>query len=517
MLNLSTILESTARKDPLRIAITFGGRSFSFEETNAIATRVAAGLATAGVKPGDSIALCCPNLPQFLFIYFGVIKCGATVVPLNVLLKEGEIAFMLEDSGAVGFFCFEDTEELPVGEVGRTAFEQVKNCTRFWSITIDSEASPPFEGAGTFSSLISNAEEEFDTVSRSGEDTAVILYTSGTTGRAKGAELTHNNLAFNATISRDLTTLGPDDSILVVLPLFHVFGQVVLMLAGVLAGARLVILPRFDPGDAWKALEAERITIFAGVPTMYWGLLTHAEANNNNAEAACANLRVCCSGGAAMPLELMKAVEKRFEVVVIEGYGLSETSPVASFNHLDRERKPGSVGQAVWGVEIGIVDSEETFLPAGEVGEIVIRGHCVMKGYLNRPGDTKTAMRGGWFHTGDLGYMDADDYLFIVDRLKDMVLRGGYNVYPREVEEILIEHPEISLVAVIGIPSEEHGEEIKAFIVPKPGANLTESQIIDFAKERIAAYKYPRVVEFRDTLPMNATGKILKIELRKQA
>lgn len=518
MLNLATVLESAARRVPDGTALTFQGKSFSYAEADALASRTAAGLARAGVAPGDRVALACPNLPQFVFLYFGILKCGAVAVPFNVLLKEDEVAFLLEDSGAVGFLCFEGTDELPLGDVGRAAFGRAEGCRHFWSITVDPAAPPPFEGAGTVGALLAEGDAGFETVQRNGEDTAVVLYTSGTTGRPKGAELTHNSLCYNAMVSRDLVRLSGEDAVLVVLPLFHVFGQVVLMLAGLLATARIVLLPRFEPGAVFEQLAAEGITVFAGVPTMYWGLLAHADANTGiDVDAACAKLRVCATGGAAMPVELLKAVEARLGVAVIEGYGLSETSPVVTFNHLDRERRPGSAGQAIWGVEVGVVDDSGGFVEPGTDGEIVVRGHCVMKGYLNRPKETEEAMRGGWFHTGDIGHLDGEGYLHIVDRVKDMVLRGGYNVYPREVEEVLLQHPGISLAAVVGVPHEEHGEEIKAFVVPEPGAELTGEEVVAFARERIAAYKYPRIVEFREALPMNATGKILKTELRKDA
>ena len=516
MLNLATVLESANRMNPEATAITFPGTSFSYGETNALANKIAAGLRATGIEPGQSIALCSPNLPQFVFIYFGIIKAGCVVVPFNVLLAEEEFAYILNDSGAVGFFCFEGSDELPVGDTGRKAFARADGCRHFWSITLDLAAPAPFEGADTFGGLISGAADSFDTVDRSGEDTAVILYTSGTTGRPKGAELTHANLVLNTIVSVQFNALSSEDRILVALPLFHVFGQVVLMLAGLLANCRLVVMPRFEPAAVFARVAAERVTVLAGVPTMYWGLLNHAEMNPGvEARNLLESVRLCATGGAAMPLEVLRAVEERFGVTVLEGYGLSETSPVVSFNSLDAERKAGSAGRAVWGVEMRIVDPEDNTLPPGETGEVAVRGHCVMKGYLNRPEATAEAMRGGWFHTGDLGYMDEDGYLFIVDRLKDMVIRGGYNVYPREVEEVLIQHPAVSLCAVIGVPHPQYGEELKAFIVREPGSELDADSVIAFARERIAAYKYPRIVEFRDALPMNATGKILKTQLRK--
>ena len=517
MLNLATVLESSARKSPGATAITFPGRSVTYGATDALAQKVAAGLRAAGIEPGQRIALCSPNLPEFIFVYFGILKAGCVVVPFNVLLAEDEFAYILEDSGAVGFFCFEGTEELPVGETGRKAFARTESCRWFWSIALDPQAPAPFPGASTFHALVRDAADSFDTVDRSGEDTAVILYTSGTTGRPKGAELTHTNLVLNTVVLAQLTSLVEQDRILVVLPLFHVFGQVVLMLAGFLARSRLVVMPRFEPAAVFERIAAEEVTVLAGVPTMYWGLLTYVESRPDlDTKRLLGTVRVCATGGAAMPLEVLRAVEDRFDVTVLEGYGLSETSPVVSFNSLDAERRAGSAGRAVWGVEMRTVDSDDNPLPPGETGEVVVRGHCVMKGYLNRPDATAEAMRGGWFHTGDLGYIDAEGYLYIVDRLKDMVIRGGYNVYPREVEEVLIEHPEVSLCAVIGVPHEEYGEELKAFIVREPGSDLDTETIIAFTRERIAAYKYPRIIEFCDSLPMNATGKILKTHLRRQ-
>ncbi len=517
MLNLATVLESSARDRPDATAITFPGSTFTYAEVDGLANQVAIGIRAAGIEPGQRIALCSPNVPQFIFVYFGIIKAGCVVVPFNVLLAEDEFAYILEDSGAVGFFCFEGTNELPVGETGRRAFDRADGCRYFWSISLDPQAPDPFPGASTFHSLVQGADDHFDTVDRSGEDTAVILYTSGTTGRPKGAELTHSNLVLNTVVLAKVTDLSDQDRILVALPLFHVFGQVVLMLAGFLGNCRLVLMPRFEPAAVFERVKAERVTVLAGVPTMYWGLLTFAEAEPGlDAGGALETVRVCATGGAAMPLEVLRAVEERFNVTVLEGYGLSETSPGVSFNSVDVERRAGSVGRAIWGVEMRIVDPSDNPLPPRETGEVVVRGHCVMKGYLNRPEATAEAMRGGWFHTGDLGYMDEEGYLYIVDRLKDLVIRGGYNVYPREVEEVLIEHPEVSLCAVIGVPHEQYGEELKAFIVREPGSHLDAETVIAFARERVAAYKYPRIVEFCDSLPMNATGKILKTHLRKQ-
>ena len=298
------------------------------------------------------------------------------------------------------------------------------------------------------------------------------------------------------------------------LPLFHVYGQVVMMLSSILSGSSLIVLPRFDPIEVLKAMESFKATVFGGGPTMYWALLNTLDESKVDINIISKNLRVCSAGGSSLPLEVLQNFEKKFKVPILEGYGLSETSPGITFNHLGRQRKPGSVGQPVWGIEIKIFDENDKEVKTKDTGEIVVRGHAVMKGYYNNVDGTKNALRGGWFHTGDIGYYDEDGYLYIVDRVKDMIIRGGYNVYPRELEEVLMKHKDISLVAVIGVPHDEWGEEIKACIVLKEGANCSEEDIINFAKSNIAAYKYPRLIEFFDSLPLNATGKILKTELR---
>jgi long-chain acyl-CoA synthetase len=341
-------------------------------------------------------------------------------------------------------------------------------------------------------------------------DTAVILYTSGTTGKPKGAELTHSNLFVNcAVVAPRLVSLQPDDIALGVLPLFHSFGQTCIQNASIAAGGTFTLLPRFTPEDAFATMQHHGVTVFAGVPTMYFALLHHADA-----PSALPGLRICMSGGAAMPVEVMKAFEAKFGVDVLEGYGLSETSPIASFNTPDRERTPGSIGYPVWGVEMAILDEKDQPLPDGERGEICIRGHNVMKGYLGREEATRETMRGGWFHSGDIGIRDANGSYRIVDRVKDMIIRGGFNVYPREVEEVLYEHEAIVEAAVIGVPHESHGEEVKAVVALKVGSAANADEIIAFCKERLAAYKYPRVVDFIETLPKGPSGKILKRELR---
>ena len=514
MYNLSTVLESSARSRPDHAAIVFGNRRLTYRELDAAACQVANGLAASGIGAGDVVALACPNLPFFPMVYFGVLKTGATVLPINVLLTSEEVRYLLDDSGAKALMCFEGTPELPIGKSGFAAFRDAPACEHFWTITADPQAPSPIERTKTLGELMAGQKPAFDTVQRSGEDVAVVLYTSGTTGHPKGAELTHTNLVLNAIISRDLVGPGDNDVCMITLPLFHVFGQVVLMVSSLLAGRTMVLIPRFEPGAVLASLERDAITIFAGVPTMYWALLHHPGEGVDIARIK-RTLRVCCSGGASLPVEVLRAFEAKFEVPILEGYGLSETSPVLTFNHMDQERRAGSVGMPVWGVEVRVVDVDDRDVPVGETGEVVARGHCIMTGYLNNPEATAEAFRGGWFHTGDIARFDQDGYLYIVDRLKDMIIRGGFNVYPREVEEVLVTHDDVSLAAVIGVPDEEYGEEVKAFVVPKPGHTIDTGALIQWSRQFLAAYKYPRIVEVRESLPMNATGKILKKELRQ--
>ncbi|HRK34402.1 MAG TPA: long-chain fatty acid--CoA ligase [Candidatus Hydrogenedentes bacterium] len=517
MLNLSILLEESARQFPDKDAIVFDQIRLTYKQVDAMANQLANGLTKAGVRRGDKVCVCCPNLPYFPIMVFGILKVGAVVVPLNPLLRRREFAYHLTDSDAVGFICFEGTEQLPVFQEAYAGWQDAKTCPHIWIIPTIPGADSPVEGVPTLMSLLHNQSPVFDAVPTRPDDTCLIIYTSGTTGRPKGAELTHSNITINSMVVRDMGRSTKDDKLLVVLPLFHSFGFTCQMMAGILTGVTLVLQPRFDAGNVLRAFQDEGITMFAGVPTMYWDLLSYPELEKFDVAKIANTLRVCNSGGAAMPVEVMKRFEEKFNVTILEGYGLSETSPVASFNQLERPRKPGSIGTPVWGVEMKIVDHDMNELPTGQPGEIVIRGHNIMKGYYKRDEANDEAFRGGWFHSGDIGYRDEDGYYFIVDRVKDMIIRGGFNVYPREVEEVLMTHPDVSLAAVIGIPHEEYGEEVCAYVIPQTGANITESELIAWAKKEMAAYKYPRHIEIVKSLPLGPTGKILKTELRKAA
>jgi long-chain acyl-CoA synthetase len=375
-------------------------------------------------------------------------------------------------------------------------------------------------GVRTLAALIGCLSSRFETHPTACEDTAVLFYTSGTTGQPKGAELTHLNLQMNvwavADLGRSFFDARPDghNSLLITLPLFHSFGQVTQMLVGLATGSTIVLLPRFEPAVVLDTMRSERVTSWSAVPTMFWTLAQHVATTGADVSPIREHLRCCTSGGAAMAVELLRRFESLFGVRVLEGYGLSETSPVATFNHVDRPSKPGTVGTSIIGVEVRVVDPDDRPVPAGTLGEIVIRGHNIMKGYYKRSEATADVMRNGWFHTGDLGRLDEDGYLTIVDRTKDMIIRGGFNVYPREIEEVLMTHPAVSLCAVVGVPDERLGEEIKAFVVRAPASDATEESLLAWCREQFAAHKTPRALEFRDHLPMTATGKVLKRELR---
>ena len=518
MLNLASLLENSARDYPEREAIVFMDTRLTYAQVNGAANQVANLLVSRGIQPGDKVALSCANLPYFTIVYFGILKAGATVVPLNILLKGREVAYHLEDSDAKAYFCFQGTPDLPIGAEGWAGFQAAEACKDFFLITADPTAASPIEGAETFGQAVAGQSPAFETVETDEDDTAVILYTSGTTGQPKGAELRHRNMHSNALTGEAL--FGADasrpDTYLCVLPLFHSFGQTVIQNGAFAYGGTVVMLPRFEPVPALQLMLKEGVTFFAGVPTMYWGLLGALEDAGVDVATIRDNLRVAAAGGSALPVEVHREFEKRFGITILEGYGLSETSPVASFSPYGEEVRVGSIGRPIPDVEMKLINSDWSDVEEGEdaVGEIAIKGPNVMKGYYGRPEATDEAIRDGWFRSGDLGKKDADGFYYIVDRSKDMIIRGGFNVYPREIEEVLMTHPAVSLAAVIGVPNESHGEEVKAVIIKNKGFDdVSEADIVAWSKEQMAGYKYPRIVAFVDALPMTATGKILKREL----
>ncbi|MEV4679949.1 long-chain-fatty-acid--CoA ligase [Streptomyces kurssanovii] len=491
MTNLATFVVNSAAAKGDRIAVRHDDSTLTYAQLDDASARLAALLHDRGVRPGDRVAVTMPNVPLFPVVYYGVLRAGGVVVPLNPLLKAREVAFTLRDCEA----RIALVHPLFADEVAKAAAETGTACLVTEPLAFDD---------------VLRAHEPMPVVDRTDDDPALILYTSGTTGTPKGAELSHRNLATNtATTAETLLQVGPDDVLFGGLPLFHAFGQTCALNTAVAAGATLTLLPRFEPGRALEIMARDGVTVFLGVPTMYAALL-HAELPEG---FDAHRLRLAVSGGASLPVEVLHGFERRFGVTVLEGYGLSETSPVAAFNHPDRPRKAGSIGRPVRGVEMKLVTEGGGAVPPGEVGEIVIRGENVMTGYRNRPEATAEAIRDGWFHSGDLARVDEDGFYFIVDRKKDLIIRGGYNVYPREVEEVLYEHPAVAEAAVVGVPHPVHGEEIAAVITLRPGARATAEEVRDHVKDRLAAYKYPRIVTFTAELPKGPTGKILKREI----
>jgi len=491
-MNLASNLFRSAQTRADRAAVRDGDSVVSYRRLDEDSARVAGLLRDRGLRPGDRVGVMLPNVAEFAMVYFGVLRAGAVVVPMNPLLKAREVAFYLRDSGARLMFVWDAfAHEAQTG--AKEAEAEV--------VVVD----PP-----GFADVLASVSPAGEVVDRADDDTAVILFTSGTTGQPKGAELTHGNLRTNTEVMlAELLEITADDVIFGGLPLFHAFGQTCTLNTAVAAGACLTLLPRFSAERALRILAEHRVTVFAGVPTMYSALL-HVPGRDGYDVS---RLRLAFSGGAALPVEVLRGFEAAFGCPVLEGYGLSETSPVASFNHPGRERKPGSIGTPIRGVQMKVVDIDDNELPRGEAGEIVIRGHNVMKGYWNRPDATAAAVRDGWFHTGDVARMDGDGYFFIVGRQKDLIIRGGYNVYPREIEEVMHEHPAVAEVAVIGFPHPELGEEIGAAVTLKPGASATADELRAYVKSQVAAYKYPRRVWIVDALPKNATGKIMKREI----
>lgn len=522
-LNLASIVTHNARLAPQKEAIVWGDTRLTYGQLDAMSNKVANGLVQMGIGHGDRVALNCPNLPFFPIVYYGIMKAGAVVVPTCVLFTPREITYQLRDSEAKAIFVFEGTDELPMGASTKEAFDEVDTCEHLIVMTKDLMAASPFPEHKTLTQLIAMQPDTFETFPTSPDDTCAILYTSGTTGKPKGAELTHMNLWSNVvtTYSIHLPVLdftdGEQKTVLITLPLFHTTGQTVQMNTNIYGGNRVVLLPRFEPKSTLDTMVKEKVNFWVGVPTMYWALLKYVEETGYDISKVAENMKVCTSGGAPMPVGVMKEFEEKFKVRVMEGYGLSETSPLATFNHFEKPSKPGTVGQAIFGVDVRCFDENDNEVPRGERGEVVIRGTNIMKGYYKRPDATAEAFRNGWFHSGDIGVMDDEGYLAIVDRKKDMILRGGYNIYPRELEEVIMTHPAVSLVAVLGVPDDRLGEEVKAFIVLKQGEELTEESFIDWCKSQFAANKYPRHVEFRESLPIGNTGKISKLLIREEA
>ena len=498
--NLAALLNRSATKFPDDPAIVFNGRKISYKELNAKANEIASGLKKLGVSKGDRVGIHLPNCPEFIMTYFGILKVGAAVIPVNVMLKDSEINYILNDSGAKLLFTLK--------ELLAQSEPAIKGIPDFKGLVVvngNGEDGIRFDDVVDLSNPFVADEDVIPE-----EDLAVIFYTSGTTGKPKGAMISHNNMVSNAIATAKMYFYSNKDRIISAMPLFHAAGQTNVMTAAFSQGAAIVLLPRFTPEQVFDALVAEKATVFIGVPTMYFQILYHKQVER----FAENTLRVCIVGAASMPEKILKEFEEKFKVIITEGYGLSEAAPVVSHNPIDGVRKPLSIGIPISGVEMKIFDDDDLELPSGQIGELVIKGPNVMKGYLNRPQESAEALRNGWLHSGDLAYRDEDGYFFIVDRKKDMILTGGFNIYPREVEEVLFKHEKVAEAAVVGIPDLEKGEKAKAFIVLKEGPTATVEEILEFCRDKMAVYKSPREIEIVKSLPRNASGKVLKRVLR---
>jgi long-chain acyl-CoA synthetase len=492
--NLATLLTTTAARFPERIAIRLDDAAVSYAALEAGTQRVAGLLKELGIEPGDRVGIMLPNTPHFPLAYYGALRLGAVVVPMNPLLSKREVAYYLDNSGAKLLLAWHGFAESAEGGVEQAAIDAQVLLIEPEDIAKKIAAATPIE----------------QVAHKDGGDTAVVLYTSGTTGQPKGAELTHHSIGSNVQASIGLFQPTEEDVFFGGLPFFHVFGQTCTLNVSVACGSEVTLLQRFGATEALRVVERDRVTIFMGVPTMH-GAVLH---QSGRAEFNTDSLRLFVSGGSALPVEVLRGIAATFGTPILEGYGLSETSPVAAFSRADLPQKPGSIGVAIDGVQLRLVDDEGAEVPTGEVGELQIKGPNVMKGYWKNPEATAKAIDAdGWFSSGDMARKDEDDFYFIVDRKKDLIIRGGYNVYPREIEEVLYEHPAVAEAAVIGVHHDALGEEIAACVALKDGQTVTPEDLKAHVKSQVAAYKYPRHVWIVDALPKGPTGKILKREI----
>jgi long-chain acyl-CoA synthetase len=506
-LNLAECLEQSAEACPKRVAAVMEEVRLTYRDVAGAAKRVANVLAEKGIGRGDKVAMMLPNTPHFPIVYFGILYAGATVVPLNLALRRREIEYQLDDSGAKALFVWQDYSEEAVH-----GFALAEQCQHL--IQVEAQPKPAEHAAGeSFSGLLAAASPTFDMVQTQPEDTAVIMYTSAITGNLRGAQLSHFNLFMNALVVKQyVLKYTAEDVFVAALPLFHSFGQTTMMNAAFLNGCKVVFMPRFDAGKLLEVVPREKVTVLAMVPTMYHYLVNYRREQ----QFELSSLRTAVTGGSAMPPRLAQEFEQRFKLPVLEGYGLTETSPVVSFNPSAKENRPGSIGRPIWGCRVRIQREDGSFAAPGEEGEVVVRGHNIMKGYYNKPEATAQAMQGGWFHTGDLGYLDEDGFIFLTGLKKDMLLRAGMNIYPREIEDVLQAHPDIAEAAVVGMPDPVRGEEVKAYVVPHPGKEVVEKEVLAYCKEQLASYKCPRKLLVIDALPRDAAGKTDKATLRKR-
>ena len=513
-LNISSQLALTAKTNPMKEAYIFEGESKTYAELNAAINAFATGLEEMGIKQGDHVGLVVGNSPYFIIGLYGAARIGATVIPINPIYTPDELSYILRDGDVKAIITldllvplFEKLHaHLPMTE-HYIICETPDGKEKAKDLSIEQLSVYP--KLKSFTTIMSFGSFTYEGPELKDDDVAVILYTSGTTGKPKGAMLTHKNLYRNAKDSADFLKVNENDKVVATLPMFHVFCLTVALNAPLMNGATVIIVPRFSPQVIFDVVRKYEATVFAGVPTMYNFLLqSPGEVNDLK------SLRLCISGGASMPVALLKNFEKKYNVIISEGYGLSEASPVTCFNPLDKPRKAGSIGTTIVNVENKVVNELGEEVAPGKVGELVVRGPNVMSGYYKMPEETSAAIRDGWLYTGDLAKMDEEGYFYIVDRKKDMIIVGGYNVYPREVEEVLYSHENVVEVAVIGVPDPQFGEAIKCFVVTN--ASVNESDLLGYCAERLAKYKVPSSIEFLEELPKNTTGKILRRALKEK-
>ena len=493
---LDDLVARSADNQPHKTALMARGRAISYAELDEAVTRMANGLLEIGVTAGDRVALLLPNSPQFVISYFGAMRAGAIALPLNFAFQPEELTHVLADAGATALVTS------PLFE--QTVMVTLPGVPHVTELIVAGESS--LESCQDFDALLQRSSAEPPAVARNAEDPAVFLYTSGTTGRPKGAMLSHGNIAANAASCAQAIDVREDDVFMCVLPMFHSFAATVCVVLPISLGNTVVVQERFVPINVLRSFQEDSVTVFCGVPSMYTVLLRSRPAERLDLSS----IRLCVSGGAPLPVEVMNAFESAYGVPIVEGYGPTECSPVVSVNPLDDARKPGSVGLPVPGVTVQIFDENDHEVPVGEIGEIVVRGANVMIGYHNQPEATREAKRNGWLHTGDVGRVDEDGYIYIVDRKTDLIISGGLNVYPREVEEVIYQHPKVEEAAVVGMPDKLRGECVRAVVALKEHEEATAEEIIHFCAEHLAGFKVPKVVEFMDALPKSTQGKVLK-------
>ena len=512
-MSLVTRVYETSKLQPAKTAYHFMGKDTSYAEFDQSISMFATALQGAGVEKGDHVAFLLGNTPHFLISLYATMRIGATAIPINPIYSPDEISYILHNSDAKAVIALDAL--LPLVEKAAPMFPSIEHyiiCETSADVIEKVAALPEVAKAKTqlFSQLIAKGRPDFAPIDVDENETAIILYTSGTTGHPKGAMLTHKNIYSNARDVSEYLGFSEDDRVVATLPVFHVFALTVVVNAPLLKGATILLVPRFSPSDVFETIRNNQATVFAGVPTMYNFMYQYPEGKTAEFDT----VRLSISGGSSLPVALLHNFEEKFDVRISEGYGLSEASPVTCFNPLDRDRVPGSIGTNIVNVTNKVVDEYGEEVGVNEVGELVVQGPNVMKGYYKMPEETLSAIRDGWLYTGDLARQDEDGYFYIVDRKKDMIIVGGYNVYPREVEEVLFTHREIVEAAVIGVPDTDFGEEVQAFVVLKEGSSVTVDELKQFCEKRLAKYKIPKVIEFLDELPKNTTGKILRRSLK---